>query len=82
MNSDNPGGRYQGTVGVRFTVEPNGRVSDCRPVGSSGNPALDATTCSLVEQRLRFSPALNAQGQPIPTEVRTSYAWGRTFRRR
>jgi len=82
MNSDNPGGRYQGTVAVRFTVEPNGRVSDCRPVASSGYPALDATTCSLVEQRLRFSPALNAQGQPISTEVQTSYTWGRITRRR
>jgi protein TonB len=82
MNSDNPHGQYVGTVSVRFTVQPNGRVGDCRPVASSGNPALDANTCSLVEQRLRFSPALNALGQPISSEVRTSYTWGRTTRPR
>lgn len=80
-NDDNPAGMYQGTVTVRFTVQPNGRVSDCRPVASSGNGGLDASTCALVQQRLRFSPALDADGQPVPSEVRTTYSWGRTRHR-
>jgi TonB family protein len=82
MNSDNRGGRYEGTVSVRFTVQPNGRAVDCRPVASSGNSALDSDTCALVQDRLRFSPALDAQNQPIAAEVRTTYTWGRTRRRR
>ncbi|MBV9527959.1 TonB family protein [Sphingomonas sp.] len=82
MNSDNPRGVFQGTVGVRFTVEPNGLVSGCRAVSSSGDPSLDARTCGLVEQRLRFAPARNSAGTPMASEVRTTYTWGRVTRRR
>jgi TonB family protein len=81
-NSDNPGGRLQGTVNVRFTVERNGQVSGCRTVASSGNPALGARTCQLVQQRLRFTPALDAQGQPIPWTMGATYTWGRKMRGR
>ena len=76
VNSDNPRGRYRGTVTVRFTVQPNGRVSGCRTAVSSGSTALDARTCQLVEQRLRFRPALNWQGRAIPYETQAIYTWG------
>ncbi|HVF84054.1 MAG TPA: DnaJ domain-containing protein [Sphingomicrobium sp.] len=81
MDSDNPGGRFQGSVSVRFIVRPNGTVADCRPIASSGNPALDSMTCALTEQRLRFIPALDRQGRPVASEIRTSYTWGRRQRR-
>jgi protein TonB len=82
LNSDNPRGQFQGTVSVRFTVEPTGQVTGCRPLVSSGNPALDGRTCLLVEQRLRFAPALDRQGRPVASEIRASYTWGRRQRRR
>jgi protein TonB len=76
VKGDNPRGRYRGTVTVRFTVQPNGSVSGCRTAVSSGSAALDARTCQLAEQRLRFSPALNWQGRAIPYETRAIYTWG------
>jgi protein TonB len=78
--SDNPRGEFEGTVSVRFTVGPSGRASGCQAIVSSGNPALDARTCQLLEQRLLFSPALDARGRPTAMEVRNSYSWGRKRR--
>ena len=75
FDSDNPHSRFQGTVNVRFTVQSDGRVSGCRTMISSGNPDLDARTCQLVEDRLRFKPALDSQGRPVPSEVHANYAW-------
>lgn len=75
-NRDNPRGRFQGTVSVRFTVPANGKATGCRPTVSSGNAALDARTCELVEQNLQFSPAVSSQGLPIASEMLATYTWG------
>lgn len=55
----------QGVVDVRFTVRTDGRVSGCRVDHSSGSANLDRMTCSLLEQRLLYNPALDASGKPI-----------------
>ena len=78
VDADNAGGRFAGSVGVRFTVLPNGRTGNCRVTRSSGNPALDATTCNLLQQRLRFTPATNDDGRAVASEVGSVYTWGRT----
>ena len=80
LNSDNRRGAFQGTVSVRFTVGSNGRPTGCTPTASSGNPRLDAYTCELVQQRLQFAPATTAQGQPVASEMRATYTWGRKRR--
>ena len=79
-DADNWGGRYQGTVAVKVTVGPSGRVSNCVPVRRSGNAGLDAMTCRLVQERARFNPALNAQGQPVVSQAYTTFVWGRRRR--
>ncbi|HYC94807.1 MAG TPA: TonB family protein [Sphingomicrobium sp.] len=76
-DADNRRGRYQGTVAVQVTVEPDGRVSRCAPVRGSGNAGLDALTCSIVQQRARFNPALDAQGRPVASQTYTTFFWGR-----
>jgi protein TonB len=75
-DADNRRGRYQGTVAVQIHVDPNGRVSNCAPVRGSGNAGLDALTCSLVRQRARFTPALDAEGRPVASEAYTTFVWG------
>jgi protein TonB len=80
LNSDNRRGAYQGTVSVRFTVGTSGRATGCTPTASSGNFRLDAYTCELVQQRLQFTPAVTAQGRPVPAEMRATYNWGRKRR--
>ena len=54
---------------TRFTVGVDGRARDCAVTGSSGDAALDATTCQLIETRFRYRPARGADGQPV-AEVR------------
>ena len=78
-NSDYPLGariaRVEGWVGVRFTVQPNGRVSGCYVLRTSGSPDLDGRTCELIERRFRYRPARDARGRPIAEVVSTSFTW-------
>lgn len=80
-DSDNRGGLFQGIVGVRFRVLATGQVDGCRVTRASGNRELDALTCRLLEQRLRFSPARDMAGRPVASEVGTTYTWGVRRRR-
>lgn len=50
---------------VSFTVEPNGRVTNCRIYRSSGDPVIDMVTCSLVTARFVYRPAIDQRGQPV-----------------
>jgi protein TonB len=67
--------RVGGEVEVRFTIQPTGRVTGCRVSRSSGDAALDATTCRLIEERFRFKPATNAAGDAIAS----AYGWRQTW---
>jgi len=53
---------------VLFTVLPNGRVTNCRIYQSSGDPELDAITCSLVTSRFVYRPAYNRRGEPVASD--------------
>jgi len=55
----------QGRVGVRVTVGPNGRVSDCSVTSPSGSSILDDAACSGMRSYARFKPALDAAGNAI-----------------
>lgn len=81
LDSDNRGGRYAGTVGVRLAVGTNGRAQGCRVTRSSGNAELDSTTCRLLQERLQFEPARDAGGNPTTSEVESVHVWGRQRRR-
>ena len=54
----------EGTVGVRVTVGPDGRVSGCTVSGSSGSGDLDSAACDGMTRYARFEPALDAGGSP------------------
>ena len=54
----------EGTVGVRVTVGPDGRVSACTVSGSSGSGDLDSAACDGMTRYARFEPALDAGGSP------------------
>ena len=53
-----------GRVLVIFSVQIDGRATGCTVHTSSGVPAIDQVTCSLVESKLRFRPAYNRRGEP------------------
>lgn len=54
---------------VIFTVQPNGRVSNCRIYQSSGDPAVDEMTCRLVTAKFVYRPATNRRGEPVASQM-------------
>lgn len=66
-----PGGR-QARVGTRtivaLQVSAQGRVTACRVYRSSGFPESDAKVCELAYDQIRFEPARDAQGNPVPAQ--------------
>lgn len=65
----------QGIVAFRITIGADGRVSDCVITASSGSSALDATTCRILRSRARFTPALDAEGDPTEDSATAQIAW-------
>jgi len=68
-------GMPAGRAMVSLRVETNGAVSNCRIVRSSGDSGVDAGLCPLITQRLRFRPALDDQGRPIPYSLQYVATW-------
>ena len=64
-----------GVVGVRFVVAVDGRVPRCRVTRSSGSPLLDDTTCRLIVERYRFTPAHDARGRPFESQIVENEEW-------
>ena len=52
-----------GAVYVAIRVQVDGRATDCK-VNRGIDPNIDAWVCRLVEQKVRFTPARDAQGRP------------------
>jgi protein TonB len=65
----------QGTTRFRLAVGPDGKVKECTVTGSSGSSALDSTTCRLMKQRARFTPAKNNRGEPTGDTVSNAIRW-------
>jgi protein TonB len=65
----------QGTTRFRLAVGPDGKVRDCTVTASSGSSALDSTTCKLMRQRARFTPARNDRGEPTGDTVASAIRW-------
>lgn len=56
----------QGTVNIRASVAPDGRVNACRVTKSSKSVALDETTCKIVVARGHFErTAAREHGRPF-----------------
>lgn len=64
----------EGTTRVSISIGSNGFVTGCSVVSSSGFQELDTTTCSLVQRRFRYSPAIRG-GQPVESTVFRSVTW-------
>lgn len=67
--------RARGTTETEIRVSADGRPAGCSVTRSSGNGALDATTCRLVLQRFRFRPARDATGRTIAGVVDYDQEW-------
>lgn len=65
----------EGITRVRLVITPDGRASDCRLAQSSGHADLDAVVCPLATGRMRFSPALDRGGRPVPMDAILPVQW-------
>ncbi len=60
---------------VRVIVTPDGRARDCSVHRPSPDPEADRITCQLVEKRLGFRPAMDANGNPVTAPFYWRQQW-------
>ena len=65
----------EGRVGLEVTVGPDGRVTACSVVSSSGTPSLDSAACTGMRSYARYSPALDAAGNPTSASMHQSIVY-------
>jgi len=70
-------GLAAGSVVITIRVNPDGTVSNCRVVRSSGSSAADSLMCQLTLEYVRFSPARDPQGRPVAQDVTFAPNWWR-----
>lgn len=70
-------GGQQGTVRAELTVSAAGAVTRCTIVRSSGSAVLDDTTCRLIRERFRFTPARDARGRAVADVQGWEQRWWR-----
>lgn len=63
------------SVTVQFTVGVDGRASDCSVSNPGPDPQINARVCPLVIERIRFNPARDTSGNPVPAR----YGWRQEF---
>ena len=61
----------EGSVRAQVVVGPNGKVTSCTVIQSSGNSALDSATCRIIRSRARYTPATDASGNAISSTTTT-----------
>ena len=62
-------------VVVRVTVGTDGRARGCTIYRPSPDPEADRITCQLVENRLGFRPAMDANGNPVAAPFYWRQQW-------
>jgi periplasmic protein TonB len=65
----------RGSAGIAFRVNANGRLTNCRIVRSSGDPAVDWIVCDAATRYLRFSPARDRSGRAIAQDMAYTPTW-------
>jgi len=66
-----------GRVGVVILVGREGSVSNCRIARSSGDASIDDLVCQLTVRYVRFRPARDPDGRPVPQDITYFPNWRR-----
>ncbi len=66
---------WEGVTRFELLVAPDGRVADCKIIGSSGHEELDETTCFLATKRAKFRPAHGPDSNPVWGVYRSQALW-------
>lgn len=57
----------QGVVNVRLDVDPTGRITECHIQMPLSDPEFEESSCADIQHALDFDPALDKDGNPIPS---------------
>ena len=70
------GGRIpRGSATITFRVTPDGKMSGCRVVRSSGDFTVDSIVCEAATRYLRFRPARDPEGHAITQDMTYTPIW-------
>jgi protein TonB len=61
----------EGTAQATLTIGPDGRVTGCNLIRSTGNGALDSATCNILRRRAKFVPARDSSGNATSDTITT-----------
>jgi len=65
----------QALVNFRLSVSAQGVPTACEVQSSYNEKKFDDTTCASLMRRARFTPALDAKGQPVPSFYLNTVRW-------
>jgi periplasmic protein TonB len=65
----------QGSATISFRVNPDGRISGCRILRTSGDPFVDSMVCDAATRWLMFDPARDPSGRPVSQDITYSPSW-------
>ncbi len=65
----------EGTSGIAWEINAEGRVENCRVTSSSGSPDLDEAACRAITRRGRYTPARDADGNPMRSTQSRRVRW-------
>jgi len=65
----------QGRTTFRLTIGTDGSVTNCVVTQSSGSAALDETTCRIMVERARFTPARDRRGRAVTDSTMGAIRW-------
>lgn len=65
----------EGLTRFALDVGPDGAVTGCRIIASSGFASLDAATCQVTVARARFSPGKDSAGNAVRGEYSNAISW-------
>lgn len=65
----------QAQVNFRLSVSAEGAPTACEVQSSYNDKTFDDVTCRVLMRRARFSPALDAKGQPVPSFYLNTVRW-------
>lgn len=68
-------GGYEGVVNFRLLVDASGTPSSCTIQTSTRPKEFDDAVCKAVMKRVRFNPALDANGKPVPSYFRQTVSF-------
>lgn len=65
----------QGSVGISFTINEQGRIENCQVTQSTGSSDLDEAACRLVTRRGKYAPAKDQGGNPTKQSAALRFRW-------